>query len=126
CSHDTLCQYLNKGRELLNRYRRHNGHEIAMEDIDPVDFVNWLISLKPTLQPTTWRFYRVAVDAVLGALPHPAIDTALDILEEDRRKNVLDAVSGNARGRLSLKRTSGRKVKRFPNADFQKLLRHLR
>src|SRR5665213_620944 len=53
----TQAAYVTRGWGLFARYRRESGLNLAAEDLDPRDFVNWLFGLKPSLKMTSWRQY---------------------------------------------------------------------
>src|SRR3546814_1506419 len=54
-----------------------------VDDVNPLEWVNWLLSRKPTLRPSTWRYYRQSLIATVSALPHEDTEAALALLEAD-------------------------------------------
>jgi hypothetical protein len=75
--------YLSRGRGLMERFKRENDIHISMEDIDPRDFANWLLGLKPFLTRNTWRSYRAAALAIVQSIPSIYLDEALALLNSD-------------------------------------------
>jgi hypothetical protein len=79
----TQADYLKRGAGLLRRYRHQNKIAVEHEDIDPVDFVNWLFSLKYTVAPNSWRVYRAAMIATVQIMPHDRVEEAVALIETD-------------------------------------------
>jgi integrase len=120
----TQADYLARGRMLIARYRRESGVEFADEDIDPRDFVNWLLSLKPTVKPSTWRVYRVSAVAKIQTMPNDGHLEALAMLEDD-----IGAGAGEARSMQHGRRvgsTSSDKATRIDRDHFDAILSDLR
>lgn len=82
-SPETQKVYLARGRSLLARYKRETRTRIPLEDIDPREFVNWLLGLVPTLTRGTWRNYRAAAAAIIQSIPSQHIDAAMGLLNAD-------------------------------------------
>lgn len=127
-------QYLERGRMLVKRYRREAGLDNAsLDNLDPVEFVNWFFSLKPTLKPTAWRPYRQAAKAILSSIPHEEIEAAIAMIDADvteqseKRKAQPEALdqAGGSRAKLP-RRTSTLKEKRIPKEDFDRLVSFLK
>jgi len=127
-------QYLERGRMLVKRYRREAGLDNApLDSLDPVEFVNWFFSLKPTLKPTAWRPYRQAAKAILSSIPHEAVESAIAMIDADvaqqaesrERKQAEAPKDGEARGKLP-RRTSSLKEKRVLKEDYDRILSFLR
>ena len=74
-SDNTTQQYSDRGRLLINRYKRENLIPLDYDDFEPTDFVQWL-SFKPTVKSSTWRVYRQAAYHMLEGMPAD-IDHAL-------------------------------------------------
>jgi hypothetical protein len=121
-STETQDQYLNRGRMLVNRYRRENGLDAGMDAVHPVEFVNWLLSLKLELKASTWRFYRQAAIATLQGLPHDATETAVAMIDADVNEETGEKPRANPKSR----RTSSLKAKRFPKAHYDTVRNWLR
>ena len=127
-SENTTKQYSDRGRLLINRYKRENLIPLDYDDFDPTDFVLWLLSLKPTVKSSTWRVYRQAAYHMLEGMPAD-IDRALTLLDNDIIEN--DERAGkkenweNKVTRHSHK-TSSMKEKKFPKSDLDKVLAFLR
>ncbi len=100
---ETLSDYSARGNGLLARYRHELDLSIPPEDIDPRQFVNWLLSLRPVLSVNTWRLYRRSANAVITCMPTIYIDQAIGVLFADHQV-------GRDEGR------SPRKVKGGPDA----------
>ena len=88
-SPETVRQYGNKFRWLLDRYHRQSGvysrralnqDFTEEESFNPVAFVNWLCSLRSTVEDSTWRFYKASVMFHIERLSHPDAPTAEAIL----------------------------------------------
>jgi hypothetical protein len=127
--------YLVRGRQLIARYRRHAGlgRSGALTLEDPIDFVNWFFSLKPNLTAAAWRPYRQSAKAVLATIPHDDAEKAVAMIESDYS----EAAHTSARepepedfkpkqGRKLPRRTSALKEKRFPKADFDRIISYLK
>jgi hypothetical protein len=70
------------GYQLLTIYRREmDVVQMPLEEIDPAEFVSWLLSRKATVKPGTHRGYKAAARAVVQRIPHPNIDRAIGLLE---------------------------------------------
>lgn len=127
----TQQQYIDRGNQLLARYRRERG---MLQDnllaLDTVEFADWVLSLKPTLKPTTWRPYKQSAKAVLSTLPDS--DQAIEILDADtvesgsepERKPSKDRKSKG--GRDLPRRTSAVKAKSISKPDFDRIVNYLR
>lgn len=129
-------QYLERGRSLVKRYQKETGQEhSSLNSLDPLEFTNWFFSLKPTVKPTTWRPYRQSVKAILASIPHDNTEAALALIEADiveiemtdqpLPKNQSSSNVEGSRKKLPRK-TSALKEKRFPKADFDKVISFLR
>ena len=116
-SQASLDQYRRKGQQLLNMFRRETGAAASMVDISPLDWVTWLLSRKPTLKSTTWRFYRVSAIHFLEGFPGDTA-AALTLLENDFVDHGRPPAT---RAPGAQKRTSAQKEKRLPIGDFEKL-----
>jgi hypothetical protein len=125
-STETHAAYLARGKQLLKRYKRENGVQFADEDVDPREFVSWLLGLRPFLANSSWRQYRLSAIAVISSIPHANIEEAIATLamtgriEEDARavyKSTLEKGGGN---------TSAVRAKRMELAHFRKLRTNLR
>ncbi|MBO9428079.1 hypothetical protein [Sulfitobacter sp. R18_1] len=132
-SKKTSAQYLNRGRLLINRYKREQSIPLDYDDFDAHEFVLWLLSQKPTLKSSTWRVYRQAAYHTLQAKPDDDIEDALELLNNDiSGRDPEDDVSSadetdendNEPKRRSY-RTSAKKEKRFPKAELEKYLAFL-
>ena len=117
----TQAEQIKRGKGLFARYRRESGLKIREEDVDPRDFVVWLLSLKPALAPSSWRTYRGAALAWLQTVPHPGLATALAMLEADIGVGA-DAGRARPHGRQGGRWPSD-VAKRFPCADFDAVMR---
>ncbi|MCS4088676.1 hypothetical protein [Rhizobium sp. BK176] len=126
----TQQQYVDRGNQLLARYRRERG--IIQDDLlslDTVEFADWVLSLKPTLKATTWRPYKQSAKAVLATLPEA--DQAMAILDADtsesgsepERKPTKEKKKG---GREMIRRTSALKAKSISKPDFDRIVNYLR
>jgi hypothetical protein len=127
----TQQQYIDRGNQLLARYRRERG---MLQDnllaLDTVEFADWVLSLKPTLKPTTWRPYKQSAKAVLSTLPDS--DQAIDILDADTvesgsepERKPTKAMKGKG-GREVPRRTSALKSKSISKPDFERIVNYLR
>lgn len=133
-SEKTHNHYLDRGRMLVQRYRRERDlASTSMDGLDPVEFVNWLFSLKPTVSRATWRPYRQAAKAILTSMPHDDTEAAIAMIDADIAE--ASAASEAAVDREERpetrkegipRRTSGLKEKRFPKKDFDRVIAYLR
>lgn len=129
-------QYLERGRSLVSRYQKETGRDQgSLQNLDPLEFAKWFFSLKPTVKSSTWRPYRQAAKAILSSIPHDNTEHALalidaDIVEIEMTDQPLpksELISNFEGDRKKLPRkTSARKEKRFPKADFDKVISFLR
>jgi hypothetical protein len=133
-SEKTHNQYLDRGRMLVRRYRRElDLGSVDMDGVNPIEFVNWLFSLKPTLSRATWRPYRQSAKAILASMPHDDTEAAIAMIDADIAEAVASEKEERASGRKPEnrsegmpRRTSALKEKRFPKADFDKVVAFLR
>lgn len=129
-------QYLERGRSLVSRYQKETGRDQgSLQNLDPLEFAKWFFSVKPTVKSSTWRPYRQAAKAILSSIPHDNTEAALalidaDIVEiemTDQPMPKSELVSNFEGDRKKLPRkTSARKEKKFPKADFDKVVSYLR
>ena len=127
--------YLERGQQLIKRYRKQAGLSTSnMLTVDPVHFVNWLFSIKPTVSANAWRPYRQAAKAVLATIPHDDIEKAIAMIDADiteaaetSTREAPEVPATTADGRRKLPRnTSARKEKRFPKRDFDQVINYLK
>ena len=121
-SQATLSHYLHRGHLLLERYRRELGMEASAET-DPIAFVNWMLSLKPTVKSSTWRMYRACLYHFLEGFPSYDVPMALSLLDAD----VVDYSRPAAKPAAEKpgRRTSALKEKRLPPDDYDRLMAYL-
>ncbi len=122
-SQATLDQYLRRGQQLVDRYRRERDLDVSIHEMSPTEWVNWLLSLKPGLKSSTWRMYRAAASHYLEGLPESAAAVAMletDVIDRSRTPEAPSADGGKAR------RTSALKEKRFPVEDFERVVTYLK
>src|SRR3546814_16198849 len=89
-----------------------------VDDVNPLEWVNWLLSRKPTLRPSTWRYYRQSLIATVSALPHEDTEAALALLEADVNAGA-EVKPPPIPGECLPRRTSAPKEKRFPTDAFE-------
>ncbi|HTF66952.1 MAG TPA: hypothetical protein VK638_30140 [Edaphobacter sp.] len=65
------------GRRLLARYIRFEAPGMAFEDVDPRDFVNWMLAWKPFWDENTWRLHRAGAIVAIHTIPSPFVSEAL-------------------------------------------------
>ncbi|MBY3432679.1 hypothetical protein HFN89_00630 [Rhizobium laguerreae] len=127
----TQQQYVDRGNQLLARYRRERG--ILQDDLlslDTVEFADWVLSLKPTLKATTWRPYKQSAKAVLATLPEA--DQAMAILDADTVESGSEPERKPSKekntkgGRELVRRTSALKAKSISKPDFDRIVNYLR
>lgn len=122
-SQATLEQYLERGLKLLQRYRRECQIGATDEELSPIDWVVWVLSLRPTLEASTWRHYRQAVIHFLQRFPGVDAQGAIALIEAD-------AASGPwrplAAGAIPTTRASSLPMNsRLRYDDYDHLLAHL-
>lgn len=124
-SQATLDQYHRRGQSLFDRYRRERKLVISAEELSPVEFVNWLLSLKPRLKSSTWRMYRQSAVHFVEGFPSDETDEAIRILNTDiidySRPESTPIVRDGKKRRL----TSAQKEKSFRLEDMNKILAYL-
>jgi hypothetical protein len=120
----TLEQYLHRGRLLLDRYRRENDLVDHPDEVDPVQVVHWLLSLKPGFKAGTWRLYRQAAYAVLEGQPHAETERALALIDDDFVEETAenDGTPPKPGGR----KTSALKEKKLPLDHLNRIRSYLR
>lgn len=122
-SPETLQEYLAVGRRLMNRFKRESDVQVSLEDLDPREFVNWLLGLRPFLTSNTWRKYRASATAIIQTIPSIYLDEALGMLNADLH------VGSDEGPPLSKKKGqdgSSAKAKRVDHQHLQQLKRRLR
>lgn len=102
--------YLQRWRQLWARY------EHADSNPEWAGFIDWLISIRSTLRPATWRQYRAAVVHSMDLQQVP--DRELFHARLMERINLPDRKALPAR-------TSSTKSKSLPNADMNALIQYL-
>ena len=145
-SRSTMEQYLRRGSMLFERWRLVTGAAPDNEeDADPVAWVNWLLSVKPSLKASTWRMYRQSVLHWLEGFPGQNTTEAMRLLETDitegSRPEEVERRRKAARGRGGITgvtsvgeegdeddedRTSALKEKRIPEDALEKIRMRLR
>ncbi|MHA6347629.1 hypothetical protein [Roseivivax sp. CAU 1761] len=124
-SKNTSSQYLNRGRMLINRYKREQGIPQDYDDFSAVEFVAWLISTKPDLKSATWRVYRQAAYHTLRGKPDSDIDVALDMLDNDIVEGDETAGRKSWRQDRLARKTSSMKERKFPKAELDMVYAYL-
>ncbi len=117
-------QYLKRGRQLINRYKREQNIPLNYDDWKATDFVLWLLSLKPSVKAATWRVYRQSAYHTLMGKPDDNIEAALDMIDND----ILESEENSDRHQEPKSggyRTSSMKEKKFPKKDFDKVMAYL-
>lgn len=104
--------YIKRAEALIVRCRRRLKTPAHLE-LDARQLVGWLIVSKPQWSRATWRQYKAAM--VFWLKRNAGSAEAIDTLEAE------DVRGCTARTR----RTSGRKLKRFPHQMLQRIDRHL-
>lgn len=122
----TLRSYANRGRLLLNRFKRESGIPTDMDDFEPCDFSTWLLSLRQEIKPATWRLYKQGGLYVIEGLPHPDVDEAIRMLNNDQSIDKrMDPWDVYEEDKKKQKRTSALKEKRFPKEDFDRVIAYI-
>lgn len=80
---NTLEQYARRGRLLFSNYLRELGIVASIDEVSPVEWVNWLLSRKPSLKSSTWRMYRQSALHLLEGFPGKDAEDAIVMLEND-------------------------------------------
>ena len=127
--------YLERGQQLLRRYRKQAGLSTSnISTIDPVHFVNWLFSIKPTITSDAWRPYRQSAKAILATIPHDDTEKAISMIDSD----IIEAAETSSKmppdfaelsrdgSRKRPRKTSALKEKRFPKRDFDQVISYLK
>lgn len=124
-SKKTTARYYEVGNRLLNKYQRFS--EIPEdEEVDPVDFVNWLISNKADLKSSTWRQYRAASKYFISLLPHSDVETATNMLINDIIEDSDEHENKKGRNAKISRRTSALKAKFIKKDDLSKIISYLK
>lgn len=130
-SRKTHEDYLRRGESLMERYKRFASlTHVHAEAIDPVDFVNYCFSIKPTIKASAWRPYKQGIRTVLDTLPHERTSEAINLLDadinEDTGEKKKKPVNPEADPRQAIRKTSADKEKRFPKKHFDQVLHYLK
>lgn len=123
--------YLKTGERLMKRYRRSAElTNVPVDAIDPVDFVNYCFSIKPTITPSAWRSYKPGIRSMLDSLPHERAEEAIRLLNGDMSETATStkesAPRKDSKGRKLPRRTSANKEKRFPKDAFDTITTYLK
>lgn len=82
-SQETKELYEKCGRRLVARYIRTEASGMRFEDVNPCDFVNWLLARKPFWDDSTWRMNRAGAIAAVHTIPSAFGGEALALLYSD-------------------------------------------
>jgi hypothetical protein len=82
-SKNTIETYVDCGLRLRDQYIRTMASGMSPEDLDLVDFVDWLWAVRPLLNDSTWRFYRQGAERVIQTIPGGNTEQALGWLYSD-------------------------------------------
>jgi hypothetical protein len=115
---ETHEQYLRRGRQLLDRYRRERGGWVPTEDVDPMAFASWLTELCPSLAKSSWRTYRQAASAIIQTIPHDQCQAAVATLHNDGRRLLNEAPATYRRGE---DKESKKRAKRIRHKHFEEI-----
>lgn len=122
----TTEMYAELGRQLKDRYRRIHGMPLR-EEPDPVKFANFMLGIKATLKPASWRVYRQAALIVIQAMDSHEAEHALALIDgavdPDFGEARMTHVRRNAEG--VAERTSAHKAKSITHEQFTAVLRDL-
>jgi len=120
----TVREYTRRGEQMAKRYRRETGMK-PDDEINPVDFATWFVSLRVSIKPGTWRYYKQCVILMLNRLPGNEVQEAVEIVEAEAsfegemdvtpRKRKPQGTEGRK------KRSSADKSKHFELASFERL-----
>jgi hypothetical protein len=124
-SPETQQVYLDRGRGLMDRFGRESDIHILLEDIDPREFVNWLLGLKPFLESSTWRGYRLSAAAIIQTIPSNNLQEALAMLNADLRVGADDGPGPKRRKDEEDGVGAPLRAKRMDYQHFQRLKRRL-
>lgn len=130
-SRKTHEDYLRRGEGLMERYKKFaNLTHLPVEAIDPVDFVNFCFSLKPTVKASAWRPYKQGIRTMLDTLPHERTSEAINLLDADINEDTGEVkkkpASTDPNERKLPRRTSAKKEKRFPKQHFDFVTTYLK
>ena len=125
-SQATLDQYSRRGQLLFDRYRRELGLDAGPDEVSPVEFVNWALSLKPGLSSSTWRMYRQCLYHFLSGYPSYETGQAVELLDRDVVDRSRPEQPVPPKGEKPDRRSSALKEKRFPEADYDRVQIYLR
>lgn len=125
-SQATLDQYLRRGQLLFERYRKELDIQAAAEEVSPVEYVNWALSLKPGLKSSTWRMYRQCLMHFLEGFPSHETARAIGLLEADAVDRSRPEAPPPPKGEKVDRRSSALKEKRFPAEDYERVVTYLR
>jgi hypothetical protein len=114
-----------RGRQLRKRYIREETPSIESENVDPLEFAVWLRSLRPFVEASSWRLYRVAGLAEIQTRPHGNLEAAVTMLTEDGRRRAVRAKKVDQRRLAKEDGISQTRADRITYSDYQKLLRKL-
>jgi len=134
-SQSTIDAYTKRANQLFSRYVRESnlpgGTDIS--GISLVYWVNWALSLKSAVRPSTWRQYRQSLLHCLSGMVSEDAGEAIALLATDIRERSVDAYAGRRTRQIAAsedaavnpeeprRKTSSLKEKRFPKHDFDRI-----
>lgn len=117
----TVDAYRVRGDQLVKRYRRENEIPDDVDAFNPREFAIWLLSLRGTLKPPSWRLYRQAALMVLGGMPGERAQEAMTLIEGDAPAEAEMGTGEPVEVPGAERLTSARKVKRFKYEDYVRI-----
>ncbi|PSO21529.1 hypothetical protein C7G42_07835 [Bradyrhizobium sp. MOS003] len=108
---ETQGQYLRRGRQLVDRYRRERRLQVSLEDLDPMVFAGWMSELRPGLRKSAWRTYRQAGAAIILTIPHDSGPDAVALLYTDGRRLLEEARSTYRRGQVKESKPRAKRIR---------------
>ena len=126
-SAETQQEYLAVGRRLVGRFKRESDiHDVPLEDLDPREFANWLLGLKPFITRNTWRKYRASAIAIVQTIPSTYLDDAVAMLNQDLQVGDDDAPVVQTKKKSESDTGASNRAKRIEHHHFQQLKLQLR
>ena len=122
----TVDAYRTRGDQLVKRFFREREIQPGMDNFNAHDFAVWLLALRVSLRPPSWRLYRQAALMVLGSMPDDRARQAMEMIEGDApaeaEMGTGEPIEAADRVRLS----SALKVKHLKHEDYVRLNAYLR
>ena len=99
---DTEQEYLRRGHNLVVRYQKsYNREQVPISELNPVHFVEFIFTLKPSWKNNTWQRNRECVLMVIPLMSNAKVEEAIDLLRQDNNTNSETLNLGSKQAKIS-------------------------